>query len=188
MMDFMYLSGWGAYAMVLFMLIPFALVFLFIVFKKSVTDPDPSKGSGNYARAEWAWIGLVVVVFVGANVASLDYMPTIATAKAMASGQDVVEVELVAESWSYEISEQTIEVGTPVRFSGTSDDTMHSFAVYHPGGDVLFTMMLMPGLDNPTSLIHTFTEAGTYTVRCLEYCGLMHHQMRDELVVVERSS
>lgn len=63
---------------------------------------------------------------------------------------------------------------------------MHSFAVYHPNGRVLFTMMLMPGLSKPTSLIHTFSEPGKYKVRCLEYCGIAHHGMRDELTVVQR--
>jgi cytochrome c oxidase subunit 2 len=114
-------------------------------------------------------------------------MPTVSTVRAAASGQAITEVDVTAESWAYDISEQTIEVGRPIRFSGKSTDTMHSFAVYHPEGKVLFTMMLIPGMDTPTSLIHTFTEPGTYTVRCLEYCGLMHHEMRDELVVVERN-
>jgi cytochrome c oxidase subunit II len=189
MLDFLYLSGWGAFAAVLLMLLPFALVFLYVIYKKSVVDPTPSTtDSRKYVRAERLWIGLVVLVFVGLNVASIDYMPTVATAKAMASGHDVTDIELTAQSWSYDIAEETIQVGHPVRFLGKSSDTMHSFAVYHPDGDVLFTMMLMPGLDAPTFLIHTFTEAGTYTVRCLEYCGLMHHEMRDEIVVVEASS
>jgi cytochrome c oxidase subunit 2 len=42
--------------------------------------------------------------------------------------------------------------------------------------------MLIPGMA-PSSLIHTFTEPGTYTVRCLEYCGIAHHAMRDHLIV-----
>ena len=45
----------------------------------------------------------------------------------------------------------------------------------------------MPGLEGPTSLIHTFKDAGTYTIRCLEYCGLAHHEMLDEIVVVENN-
>jgi cytochrome c oxidase subunit 2 len=61
---------------------------------------------------------------------------------------------------------------------------MHSFAIYSPDGDVLFTMMLMPGLKGPTSIVYTFDKPGTYTVRCLEYCGINHHNMRDQLIVV----
>jgi cytochrome c oxidase subunit 2 len=48
---------------------------------------------------------------------------------------------------------------------------------------MLFTMMLMPGLETPASIVHTFTEPGIYKVRCLEYCGAAHHEMRDEIVV-----
>jgi cytochrome c oxidase subunit 2 len=63
---------------------------------------------------------------------------------------------------------------------------VHGFAVYHPDGRVLFTMMLIPGM-KPASLVHTFTEAGEYKVRCLEYCGIAHHAMQDRLVVVNRN-
>lgn len=188
MLNFFYLTGWGALSMVLFMFLPFMSVYLYIVFRKSFADPSPSNADGKtYVRLEWMWMGLIALVFVGVNVGSIQYMHTVSSAKAAASGQDIIDIEVTAESWSYDISEQTIEVGRPVRFSGTSLDTMHGFAVYHPNGKVLFTMMLMPGMERPTSLIHTFTEPGTYTVRCLEYCGLLHHEMRDELVVVERT-
>jgi len=189
MLEAFYQTGWGAFGMVLFMLLPFLLVFLFIIFKKSFGSSEPSQtDKSTYARLEWMWIGLVVVVFVGVNVASIDFMPTVATANASVSGQDITDIEFTAESWSYEMPDQAIEVGQPIRFSGKSLDTMHGFAVYDPHGKVLFTMMLMPGMETPTSLIHTFTEPGTYTIRCLEYCGLMHHEMRDTFDVAARSS
>ena len=180
MLDWFYLTGWGAFGMLLFMVLPFAAAFLFIVFTKSA----PSRTSArSYRRMEFIWIGFVVAVFVLVNVASINYMPTVATARANANPDNVVEVKIEAESWSFDISGANVVVGQPVRFSGISVDTMHSFAIYHPNGKVLFTMMLMPGTAGPTSLVHTFTEPGTYTVRCLEYCGIAHHDMNDEIVV-----
>jgi cytochrome c oxidase subunit II len=186
MLESFYLTGWGAFGMMLFMLLPFMAVFFYVVLTKTYADPTP-KQTG-YVKMERAWIGLVVVVFVGVNIASIDFMPTTATAKAMASGEKLTEVNFTAESWSYDISETKIEAGKPIRFSGKSLDTMHGFAVYHPDGKVMFTMMLMPGLEGPTSLVHTFKDAGTYVVRCLEYCGNSHHEMRDEIVVVAAGS
>ncbi len=175
--------------MVLFMLIPFTIVFTWILYRKSVTDARASDTpKTSYVQAEWLWIGLVLVVFVGVNVGSIGYMPTVVSAKVIASGAPLTEVSVSAQSWSFDIEGPTIEVGKPVRFSGKSTDTMHGFAVYHPDGRVLFTMMLMPGMDNPTQLVHTFTEPGKYTVRCLEYCGAAHHDMRDEIVVVAKNS
>ena len=93
---------------------------------------------------------------------------------------------MTAQSWSYDISNREFEVGRPVRFSVKSADTVHGFAVYHPDGRVLFTIMLIPGV-GPSSLIYTFTEPGSYKVRCLEYCGTAHHVMQDHLVVTARS-
>ena len=66
-----------------------------------------------------------------------------------------------------------------------ASDTQHGFAVYHPDGRVLFTMLMMPGTTKPTSVVYTFKDPGKYTVRCLEYCGVAHHRMQDELTVVK---
>ncbi len=183
MLDFLF-SGWGAFWMTLFMLVPFAAVFYYIIRRKSVIDPAPqATARAQISRIEVGWLALVLVVFVAVNVASLKYMPTLRTAHA-ATRADVQRVDLTATSWAYDMSSREVQAGRPVRFSGRSNDTMHGFAVYHPDGRMLFTIMLMPGLEKPTSLIHTFEDPGTYKVRCLEYCGVAHHTMRDELVVV----
>ncbi|WP_310452194.1 hypothetical protein [Sulfuritalea sp.] len=188
MLDFLF-TGWGAFWMTLFMLVPFAAIFTWVVYRKSVVDSAASgTARKSLSRLEGVWLTVVFVVFVAVNLASMKYMPTIATAHAAASGQPLQQVDLTATSWSYQISIREIEAGKPVRFSGKSADTMHGFAVYHPDGRMLFTMMLMPGLKNPTSIVHTFNEPGIYKVRCLEYCGVAHHRMADELVVVKRST
>jgi cytochrome c oxidase subunit 2 len=184
MMDFLF-TGWGAFWMTLFMLVPFAAMFFYVVYRKCVVDPGRSRTEPRtMSRVEGYWLTFVFIVFAGVNLASLKYMPTIASAHAATTRTDIQQIDLSAKSWAYDISGREIEVGRPVRFSGRSLDTMHSFAVYHPDGRMLFTMMLMPGLSKPTSLIHTFKEPGTYKVRCLEYCGIAHHGMRDELTVV----
>lgn len=184
MLDFLF-SGWGAFWMTLFMLVPFAAVFAYVIRRKSVVDPTPeATARAKISRFEVGWLALVLVVFVGVNLASLNYMPTLATAHAATTRTDIQNVDLSARSWAYEMSSRRVEAGRPVRFSGRSNDTMHGFAVYHPDGRMLFTMMLMPGLAKPTSLIYTFKDAGTYKVRCLEYCGVAHHAMHDEIVVV----
>lgn len=188
MLDFLF-TGWGAFWMTLFMLVPFASIFAWVVYRKSVIDSAASGTTRKeLSRLEGMWLTTVFVVFVVVNLASMKYMPTIATAHAASSGQVSQQVDLTATSWSYQISNRELEAGKPVRFSGKSADTMHGFAVYHPDGRMLFTMMLMPGLKSPTSIVHTFKDAGTYKVRCLEYCGVAHHRMADELVVVKRST
>ena len=191
MLDFLYLNGWGAMLMVLFLFIPFLIIFVYVVYKKSTGQGSADSASSGLSTVEWVWMALVLVVFVGENVISISYMPTVQTARAAVDEANIQQVNITAGSWFYDIStpllingsNRTVEVG-PVRFSGKSSDTMHSFAIYSPDGDVLFTMMLMPGLKGPTSIVYTFDKPGTYTVRCLEYCGINHHNMRDQLIVV----
>jgi len=187
MFDFLYQSAWGAFTIMLFFQIPFLIVFFYIVYRKSHTDPGPSgMDEKRISRLKGPWIAIVVVLFIVVNVISIQYMPTVYTAQAAASGLDIQNVDVTAQSWSYQISDRQFEVGRPVRFSVKSVDTMHGFAVYHPDGRMLFTMMLMPGMEQ-SSIIHTFTEPGTYKVRCLEYCGIAHHLMKDELIVADSS-
>lgn len=190
MREFLYQDGWGAFAVTLLFFVPFLIAFAYVVYRKGFAQPTPSNADPSaFSRAETIWIAVVLILFVGINVASIGYMPTVATARAASAAPGAVQqVDLTARSWSYQISNKTIEAGRPVRFSGRSADTMHGFAVYHPDGRVMFTMMLMPGLTKPTSLVHTFTDPGKYKIRCLEYCGIAHHAMQDELVVEKRKS
>ena len=132
MLDFMYQSSWGAFTIMLFFHVPFLLVFFYILYRKTAVDPGPSgTDDGRISRAEGLWITLVIVLFVGINVVSIKYMPTVSTAHA-ASAENIQNIDVTAQSWSYEISERQLEVGRPVRFSVKSADTVHGFGVYHP--------------------------------------------------------
>ena len=185
MLDFLF-TGWGAFLMLLLMVVPFGLMFYYVIYRKSVVDPAPSATPrAELSRLEGIWLSVVFVVFVGVNLASLKFMPLIAAAQASTNGKPLQEISFTATSWAYDISNRQIEAGRPVRFSGKAADTQHGFAVYHPNGRMLFTMLMMPGLTKPTTLVYTFNDPGTYKVRCLEYCGIAHHAMQDQLVVVK---
>ncbi|MFV0514804.1 MAG: hypothetical protein ACK5MY_14440 [Jhaorihella sp.] len=188
MLDFIYRTGWGAFAVMLLFQIPFLLVFLTVVFRKAYVNSGPSDISdARVSTLRRGWMALVIALFLIVNIVSIQFFPAIYTARAAASGAPAIDVSVDAQSWSYDMSSQDFVVGQPVRFNARSLDTMHGFAVYHPDGQVLFTMMLVPGV-GVSSLIYTFTEPGTYKVRCLEYCGLAHHDMSDEITVTEASS
>ncbi len=183
MLEFIYQTGWGAFAVLLFFQLPFLVVFLYIVFHRSSAKSGPGETSEySISRAKTLWLTAVVVLFLAINLASIKYIPAISTAHAVASEQNIQDVDVTAESWSYDISEREFVTGQPVRFTANSVDTVHGFAVYHPNGRILFTMMLIPGVA-PSSLVYTFKDPGTYKVRCLEYCGIAHHEMSDEIVV-----
>ena len=50
-----------------------------------------------------------------------------------------------------------------------------------PDGALLTQVQAMPGYTN--RLIYRFDRTGTYTVRCLEYCGIFHHFMLTKFIV-----
>jgi len=187
MLDFLYQSGWGAFTAMLLFQIPFLIVFVSLIFWKSVAGREPS---GTDDKKTWwveaMWLTAVVALFLVVNIVSIQYLPAVSTARAVQSavqsGQDIQDVDVTAASWYYEMSNREFIAGDPIRFSAKATDTQHGFAVYHPDGRVLFTMMLIPGV-GPASLVYTFQDPGTYKVRCLEYCGLAHHDMSDELIV-----
>lgn len=189
MSEFFYQSGWGAFTMMLLMAIPFAIVFAVVIYSRGFATSGAGTTKGTrLSRLEAMWLGFAGLVFLLVNLLSIRYFPMVSTAQAAATPEEVRDVEVVARSWGYHISDRELEVGEAVRFSAKAADTMHSFTLYHPDGRVLFTMQLIPGLEQAASLIYTFKDPGKYKVRCLEYCGIAHHAMQAELVVVDKRS
>ena len=173
MVDFIY-TGWGALVVTLLMQIPFLIIFFSIVNKKAFVDNTPAETPAEkYTSTRYLWIAIVLIAFFVVNFANTKMA-------------NVKDVDISATSWKFDMSERNFQVGDTVRFIAKSEDTMHSFALYHPDGELLFTMMLMPGLETASALVHTFDKPGIYMVRCLEYCGVNHHGMRSVITVAEK--
>ncbi|MCA8869122.1 MAG: hypothetical protein KDA67_10760 [Rhodobacteraceae bacterium] len=187
-MEFIYQSGWGAFAVMLLLQIPFLVVFLWVINHKSGKGAGPSNTSAaTVSRLKTGWLTLAIALFLVINLASIRFIPAIYSARAATSGVEPIDVKVEAQSWNYDMSAQEFVAGKPVRFNVVSLDTVHGFAVYHPDGRVLFTMMLVPGAGT-SSLTYTFKDPGTYKIRCLEYCGMAHHEMNDEITVTAAAS
>jgi cytochrome c oxidase subunit 2 len=120
----------------------------------------------------WALVVLGIVV----AVATLRPWPYDVSA-----ADDAVTVTATGSQWSWEIVPQEVPVGRPIIFKVTSSDVNHGFGVYDPEGTMLFQTQAMPGYVNQVR--HTFTNAGKYRVLCMEYCGLVHHDMISDIEV-----
>jgi cytochrome c oxidase subunit II len=80
-------------------------------------------------------------------------------------------------SWEREFSPVVnVAAGTTVEFRVTTLDVNHGFSVYAPDGHLVSQTQAMPGYVNRLRV--RFDQAGTYTVLCLEFCGMSHHRMR----------
>jgi len=83
-----------------------------------------------------------------------------------------------AEDWGEANYSQSVEVplGSLVEFRVGTVDVNHGFSLYSPEGGLMAQTQAMPGYVNRLR-VH-FERPGTYTVLCLEYCGMGHHRMR----------
>jgi cytochrome c oxidase subunit II len=80
-------------------------------------------------------------------------------------------------SWDREFSPiVNVAAGTTVEFRVTTLDVNHGFSLYAPDGHLVTQTQAMPGYVNRLRV--TFDQSGTYSVLCLEFCGMSHHRMR----------
>jgi cytochrome c oxidase subunit 2 len=70
----------------------------------------------------------------------------------------------------------TVPAGSQIEFRVTTLDVNHGFSLYAPDGHLVAQTQAMPGYMNRLRV--TFDRPGTYSVLCLEFCGMSHHRMR----------
>ncbi len=101
---------------------------------------------------------------------------------AIAAADKPIVVTVTGAQWSWSFKPKQVPVGRPIVFAVTSTDVNHGVGIYDSSGRLLTQTQGMPGYINRVQ--YTFTKPGTYRLLCLEYCGLAHHDMIDELKVV----
>lgn len=129
-------------------------------------------------RLFYTILAIMVVVFL-VSMRWLPYRP----ARATTLGQPQVSVDVTAQQWAWNFSQTEVPAGVAVEFAVTSRDVNHGFGLYDPEGRLVTQVQAMPGYTN--RLIYVFDRPGTYTVRCLELCGIPHHAMVATLTVKE---
>jgi len=75
----------------------------------------------------------------------------------------------------------TVPARAQIEFRVTTLDVNHGFSLYAPDGHLVAQTQAMPGYMNRLRV--TFDQPGTYTVLCLEFCGMSHHRMRGVIEV-----
>lgn len=155
-----------------------AAAFLAVV-TTSGDHPSDAGASANTERLRGNLFWLLVTMGVVVTFVSLRPWPHSTTA---IGGSAVINA--TGSMWSWDIDQKVVPADTPIIFRVTSKDVNHGFAVVDAGGTLLFQTQGMPGYINQVQ--YSFSTPGTYQVLCLEYCGLAHHSMRDEIKVVSK--
>ena len=143
----------------------------------STTRPLEEDRTGIWSRRETTWLVIMVVTLFALLMGTIFYVPYGDTAGPR--GQ-VVRVTGVQFAWAID-APQPLVTGRPVAFLARSRDVAHSFGVYNRKEALIFQAQVVP--DHEQKIVHTFTEPGVYTVRCLEFCGVGHHKLTSSFVV-----
>jgi cytochrome c oxidase subunit 2 len=129
------------------------------------------------AEFEKRWLLIVAVILVALLAATIWFTPY---GKSTPSDAQVVTVG--AQQFFWQISPSKVHVGLPVAFVTRATDVNHGFGIYK-GHKFIAQIQVVPG--KSSTLVHTFHETGTYTVLCLEFCGVGHSQMRSTFEVTK---
>ncbi len=169
-------AAWS-YSLVLMTLIVAGFIYVAMHSRQRKTDYGPLVKRAYTWRARFFW--LLVLVFFPVmiyNLFDLPYGP-----RAAQQGPATHTISAIGHMWYWELDKNEVKRGEPVDIHVTSADVNHGFGIYDPSMRLIAQTQAMPGYTN--TIRHAFEEAGVYRVLCLEYCGLVHHNMMAEIQV-----
>jgi cytochrome c oxidase subunit 2 len=175
-----------ANAFAVFLVSTAVILAVFGIVVRSTTAPrEVDYASANRLRLLFsASLGIILLTFLVLTLPRLPY-------PAEASSPDRV-VLAVGKQYAWSLTEGTtptlanwdtafspvitVPAGSAVEFRVTTLDVNHGFSLYGPDGSLVAQTQAMPGYVNRLRV--AFDKRGTYTVLCLEFCGMSHHRMR----------
>jgi len=153
-----------------------AVIFVTVIWQAALPATYASSyGAGRYRQLLFWSLAVIGVVVTSATLLPWPYNP------APRSTDAPLRVNAVSEQWSWSVDRTQLPLNKPVVFFVTSRDVNHGFGLYDSNLKLLTQVQAMPGYVNRVH--YTFTRPGQYRVLCLEYCGLVHHDMIAELTV-----
>lgn len=96
-----------------------------------------------------------------------------------ATGEEHVEVYLLALQWGYLPNKLRLKQGTPYLFKMSCLDVAHGASIQMGRGSLM--ARLSPGIITEKEL--SFTQAGEYLLYCTYYCGYGHDFMQGKIIV-----
>jgi len=153
-------------------------VFLWVAIQsKKESDYEPVVKKWYKARSIYGI--LLVIIMLVVSIYTLRELPF--NKPSHVEGSEVISVDAEAFQFGFELEQNEFSVGDTVEFNVTTRDVTHGFGIYDPDMVIIGQTQAMPEYTN--TFYVTFEKPGTYQVLCLEYCGLAHHLMMDEIIV-----
>ena len=127
-------------------------------------------------RRETVW-GLMVITFLvvvlGGTIFQTPYF--------RAEARDAQIVHVTGRQFAWTIDPPRVRAGVPVKFLVRTVDVSHDMGVYDADFNLIKQVNVLPGTTQELTM--TFKKPGTYQLLCLEFCGIDHHLMRNNLTV-----
>jgi len=162
-----------------------ALIFLKVAGSTKQTEDYKKVMEKGYAiRAKY--FKTLLIVSVALIAVSMFYLPYPRFAKGKAA-KDLKIYKVVAGQFYFEITDENgneveqIPAGN-IRFDVTAEDVNHGFGIYDSTGTIIANVQMMPDYIN--KLYVELDKPGMYTIWCMEYCGMAHHDMKTEFEVI----
>jgi cytochrome c oxidase subunit 2 len=170
---------------VIFVLTEAALIYFCLRYR--ARPGQKASGMHGSAKAEIIWTAIPAAILITLGFMSQDLWAKLRQPKNFPEPEIVVRV--MAEQWLWhfkydgpdgEIEVQNdfhLPVGKKVRFELTAQDVIHGF--YIP--DLRINQDAVPGITS-TVWVET-TRTGQFELRCTQFCGTNHYQMKGQLTV-----
>jgi cytochrome c oxidase subunit 2 len=128
-------------------------------------------------RREGYW-GIAVVAFLvvllGATAFSVPYFSN-------ANTDAPQKLHITGRQFAWTIDPPRVRAGVSTAIEVDAADVNHAVGIYAPDDTLVKQVNVLPGVTQDFNI--TFDEAGTYKIRCLEFCGVDHHLMENNLEV-----
>ena len=91
------------------------------------------------------------------------------------------KMEIVGQQFAWSVDPPHVRAGIRTAVDAHSRDVSHAVGIYNPNGTLIKQINVVPGVT--VRFVITFSKPGTYKLRCLEFCGIDHHKMENDLKV-----
>jgi cytochrome c oxidase subunit 2 len=123
----------------------------------------------------WGLSALILLVaLLGATIFSLPYWPE-------SSAEAPQKLEITGRQFAWTIDPPRVRAGLRTAVVLHAADVNHALGIYDPDRKLVKQVNVLPGVAQDFSI--TFKKPGTYKLRCLEFCGIDHHLMENDLEV-----
>lgn len=137
---------------------------------------EPGIDTERAEKRERSWLFVVLAALI-----ALLFGTIFSTPYGRSAGKNAQVVRVTAVQFAWSVDPPTVRANRQVVFYLTSTDVNHAFGVYDAKGTLQFQVQVIPG--KTQKYVHTFHKPGTYTVLCLEFCGVDHHKMETTIEV-----